>query len=288
MFALDDRNMNFDYLLVEGLESHFFVQQLLLSFSSTLTKRFSYLSKGRSEKKLFGHERRIIHLKAWSLEWEFGEIDFVVANRFWDSISKDDVSFFFLNPLLLSATDNATMICRGGLDKNGIKDLYLYGYGTYHSENLIHLFGSKYENCFFFHYGQEITAVFSNEDISHQISGDFKSDLSEVVHERVQRFFGSMSEGKRVVWMDDDYPDLEVMNLTRVAEQTVINDSIASTPLLLGFQRLRITHLDEAITSILVLSFRQESVLAKIASLCSKKIKFEKISSGVAIGVFHD
>ena len=84
-------------------------------------------------------ENSAINLKLYSLwshvEKKFEGNNILFANDYFDQISKFDFNNF-LKIIKNLFDNNSLLISKGGVEKSHLKNLYLFGYGTYHGDDI--------------------------------------------------------------------------------------------------------------------------------------------------------
>lgn len=135
---------SFNYIALEGSTVHIVYLNILINFLKTyLSDEKNVISSstiiGDNYKFENNLENSAINLKLYSLwshvEKKFEGNNILFANDYFDQISKFD----FNNSLKIIKNlfdNNSLLISKGGVEKSHLKNLYLFGYGTYHGDDI--------------------------------------------------------------------------------------------------------------------------------------------------------
>jgi hypothetical protein len=212
---------NFNYIAHEGSTVHIIYMNLMINFFSAVysndsIKFGSYTALHNRDIKRKNSDINLFLNSLWSKnKFENEEAAVIFVNDFFDQISKFD----FENSLKVIKNilnDNTIIYLKGGIEKSNLKNLYLFGYGTYHGENIeinikkhlnVNCISSSLELDKVVRIYSKIKnpSVLNTISISHQESDKFEND------EEILKCFNQLllqksinAQDKLVIWSDED------------------------------------------------------------------------------------
>ena len=256
---LSDENMTgVTYVVVEAIPQLQVLQQSVLKYFSLKNKRFDYCSSIERYKNLRKDLTRniLLHISPWNLKDLELTADIVVANNTLDQITDLDFSEY-LGSLEKVTKPETKLSIWGGVEKGGVSNLYLFGYGTYHKSDVIKALSERYDLLHLRKEGSEFYALFECQ----------KSQESNIGLENIvsieSKEIGECLQEIDFLWVDDNssflfvYEDLlEGRNLVSASA------SVSTAPLPCGIKRTHISDREiQGGEKILVCSYRWQRVL---------------------------
>lgn len=187
------------YTIVEAIPQHLVVQQSVLKYFSIVHNTFSYCSSIERYKSLRDRQdgNILLHIGVWDLPQIDFPVDTIVANNLFDQITQNDFDEYLSQIGRISGNDTKLSLW-GGMEKGGVSDLYLFGYGTYHNYNVIEKLRKSYDLVNIQKDGSEFNAVFDCGDCSknEQFIEGFEGLEKTLIKEALNNI--------SLLWVDDN------------------------------------------------------------------------------------
>ncbi len=185
------------YIMVEAIPQLYVLQQNILKYFSLVNKDFEYCSSIDNLKTIKNSSKNsiILHLQAWDLQSLDIHPNFIVANNVLDQVSGGDFDEYY--PFIKNnLKKNGKISIWGGIEKGGVKDLYLFGYGTYHNKDVLKTFKKDFSLKEFSKIGSEFYCLFENNGKKNQD----KDELIEFEKNLIKAYIKKVD----FLWVDDN------------------------------------------------------------------------------------
>ena len=198
-FLKHSQKSGITYTIVEAIPQHLVVQQSVLKYFSIVHNSFSYCSSIEKYKSLRDQQdgNIVLHIGVWDLPQINFPVDTIVANNLFDQISQNDFDEYLSQIVRISGNDTKLSLW-GGIEKGGVSDLYLFGYGTYHNYNVIEKLRESHDLVTLQKDGSEFNAVFKcgdsteNKPFNESFEGIEKTLIKEALNDT------------SLLWVDDN------------------------------------------------------------------------------------
>ncbi len=199
LFLKHSQKFGITYIIVEAIPQHLVLQQSVLKYFSIVHNSFSYCSSIEKYNSLRDRQdgNILLHIGVWDLPQINFPVDTIVANNLFDQISQNDFDEYLSQIKRISGNDTKLSLW-GGIEKGGVSDLYLFGYGTYHNYNVIEKLRESYNLVTLQKDGSEFNAVFDcgncseNKPFNESFEGLEKSLIKEALNDT------------SLLWVDDN------------------------------------------------------------------------------------
>jgi hypothetical protein len=247
------------FVVVEAIPQLLVLQQAVLKYFSVKTGDFIYCSsiedyaglRASSDKNI------VLHVNAWDLDKLNLSLDVIVANNVLDQVTGSDFDEYLQAFKRLSKPDCKLSIW-GGIEKGGVSNLYLFGFGTYHQNNIIEVLAEQYDLLDLSKEGSEYYALFECDKAPNGATSD--RTIISIEKEEIKRHLPTAD----FLWLDDNSSFLEeYSDLFEECELVSASSSVSTNPLPCGIKRTHIS--DRKIREgekILVCSYRWLGVKA--------------------------
>jgi len=267
------------YTLVEAVPQLMVLQQNVLKYFSIKNNNFVYCSSLTKYKELRKNKSMniILHLPVWELSKIDHKIDLCIANNVLDQISGSDFQEYYecLNKILNKDT---MLSVWGGVEKGGVKDLYLFGYGTFHKYNVIQILKEKFTLQEFNKQGSEFYLLFKCTKNLKKLK-----ETDEIIHFENKLIKNHISN-VAFLWIDDNSKYIEMYKDTLEGTKLISStNSVSTNPHPFGIKKIHIS--EQKIKSgdkILVFSHRWIGVCSFFEEL-KWDVKVQKISDRIII-----
>jgi len=258
LYLADMNAIGVTYVVVEAIPQLQVLQQSVLKYFSLKSERFDYCSSLENYKELRKDSTRniVLHISAWNLK-ELGlTADIVVANNVLDQVTDSDFSEY-LGSLEKVTKPETKLSVWGGVEKGGVNNLYLFGFGTYHNSDVIQALSERYDLLHLKKEGSEFYALFECHKSQERNIGP------ETIVSIERKEIGQYLQETDFLWVDDNSPFLLAHeDLLEGRNLVSVSASVSTAPLPCGIKRTHIS--DRKIRGgekILVCSYRWQRVL---------------------------
>lgn len=268
---------------IEGSAQHYWYQMMFWSFLSSIDSKYTYLpyilkSEANAYAKLDNSGLTIKHIPLWRIDYLENTVNKlpIMANRVLDQVCAHDFKLLVNSPFY---SNTSGIVARGGLCRDRIHDLYLYGYGTYHGIDV-----KKYHETLGFStelkiVDGELSAVFRKFGAANI---EYKNSIQYLSQELSRNLSGEKPEK---IWLDDDFPYAEDFRYLEEIYSESYSDSLSTSPLPL--MSLKRRGLDDLVLNtgekILILSARSAEIYKKINKMVPEKLKITTVSTLITI-----
>ena len=244
-------NKKFTYILVEAVPQLYVLQQNVLKYFSIKQNKFEYCSSLNRFEKFSTSEKKpiILHLQAWQLKDLKLKPDLVVANNVFDQVSSSDFLEYY-KYIKNNLCENGKISIWGGIERSGVKDLYLFGFGTYHNHNIIDKFKGDFVLKKFEKIGSEFYSLFEKSKKKSIQVDDFVEFEKKLIEKYIQQIDH--------LWIDDNANFLIAhQDIFDKANLNSYSTSVSTAPLPCNIKRNNINKLKIKLNAkFLVASYR--------------------------------
>jgi hypothetical protein len=223
LFIEHKKPIGITFVLVEAIPQLLVLQQQVLKIFSVLYKSFEYCSNFEAFKSLRKDPKKniILHLSAWELYKIDFSIDVIVANNVLDQVTDNDFIEYFSELDRFVEKDTKLSIW-GGIEKGGVSNLFLFGFGTYHKFGILNYLKEKYHLLDLRKVGSEFYALFQFNVSSSE------PDFSDIITFERNLIKNALLQ-TTFLWIDDNANFLELHSELFIDSELVSSTSSAST-----------------------------------------------------------
>lgn len=272
------------YIILEAIPQHLVIQQLVLKYFSAIHNTYTYCSSIKKYKELqqAGVGNIVLHIGAWDLPKIDLSIDLIVANNFFDQISQRDFDEY-TSEIKNRSKPSTKLSLWGGIEKGGVSNLYLFGYGTYHNYNVIEKLSQNYSLESLGKEGSEFHAIFNSSGSLNVEENNVSFDVIE------EKLISNALDKTSFLWVDDNATFLnQYSKLFENIELISATSSVNTAPLPCKIQR---EHIDNQTLNdgnqILIISYRWNGVVNYFLEK-EWRVSIEKISDRVVIATLKN
>ncbi len=237
LFLSHTKTSNTTFVVVEAIPQLLVLQQAVLKYFSLKNNNFTYCSSidDYADLRAKSEQNIVLHVSAWDLNKVDLCADVIVANNVLDQVTESDFNEYLLELKRLCKHGSKISIW-GGIEKGGVSNLYLFGFGTYHQNNVIEVLSRDYELTTLSKEGSEYYALFEYGNHSGSLGKD-QTILSIEKHE-IKRHLPNAD----FLWVDDNSSFmLEYGDLFEGCELVSATSSVSTSPLPFGIKRTAIS-----------------------------------------------
>ena len=225
------------FVVVEAIPQLLVLQQSVLKYFSLKNDDFIYCSSIEKYADLRANSDKniVLHVSAWDLSKVNLSMDVIVANNVLDQVTEADFGEYLESFRRLSKP-NCKLSIWGGIEKGGVSNLYLFGFGTYHQNNVIEVLRQEYDLLDLSKEGSEYYALFECSKLTDRVISD--KTIISIEKEEIKRYLPTVD----FLWLDDNSSFLqEYVDLFETYDLVSASTSVSTSPLPCGIKRTHIS-----------------------------------------------